>query len=98
MASAVKAATSASSLVFIGAPLAGQTSQPFNRFRTRSGDRGGRVRAAVDDAGAVLVDSYPSALPPDSRESREVTLRVLRAVLVAPEEERHRGHRLRQDE
>ncbi len=54
----------------------------------------GRVRAPVDDRRAARGDLDPVAVAPDARVGLEVRGAVARPVLVAPEEHRHRGHRL----
>ena len=53
-----------------------------------------RVRAAVDHGAAARRDADPVAVAPDARVHREVALAQPLAVLVAPQEQRHRGHRL----
>src|SRR6185503_17055952 len=57
-----------------------------------------RVRAAGDDRGAALGDLDPVAVAPDARIGLEVALAVPRPVLVVPEVDGHRGHRLGDDE
>src|SRR3990172_1830397 len=57
-----------------------------------------RVRAAGDDGAAVLREPDPVAEAPDPREVLEVRLAVAGAVGVVPEGDRHRRHRLLEDE
>ena len=57
-----------------------------------------RVRPAGDDAGALLREPDPVALPPDARVELEVRAAVERPVGVAPKRDRHRRHRLRDHE
>src|SRR5438128_4332025 len=63
----------------------------------------GRVGAAVDDGAAARSDADPVAVAPCSRVHGEVALTqaLADAILtraIAPEEKRHRGHRLGHDE
>src|SRR3712207_8017334 len=58
----------------------------------------GGVRAAGDDAGAALGDLHPVAVPPDAGPRLEVGLAVPGPVGVVPEAQRHRGHRLGDDQ
>ena len=58
----------------------------------------GGVRAAVDHGAAPGRDADPVAVAPDARVHREVALAQALAVVVAPQEQRHRGHRLGDDE
>ena len=51
-----------------------------------------------DDRGAAVGDLDPVPVAPDARVGVEVRLAVLGAVLVAPEVDRHRRHRLGQHE
>src|SRR5262249_25297542 len=53
-----------------------------------------RVRAAGDDRAPPLREQDPVAEAPDAREELEVRLAVARSVIVAPEGDRHRRHRL----
>ena len=57
-----------------------------------------RVRAAADDGRAALGDLDPVAVAPDARVHVEVGLAVALAVRVVPQVERHRGHRLGDDQ
>ena len=59
-------------------------------------DRG--VGAAADDRGAAVGDLDPVAVAPDAGEHLEVALAVAAPVAVAPEVDRHRRHRLGDDE
>ena len=52
------------------------------------------VGAAADDARSVVGERHPVAVAPHARELLEVGGAVLAAVRVAPEPDRHRGHRL----
>ena len=54
----------------------------------------GRVRAAVDHRRATGGDLDPVPVPPDAGEVLEVAGPVARAVLIPPQVQRHRGHRL----
>ena len=54
----------------------------------------GGVRAPVDHRGSPVGDHDPVAVPPDPGVSVEVALAVARSVVVAPEADRHRRHRL----
>ena len=58
----------------------------------------GGVGAAVDDAAAVGEDLHPVAVAPHAGEVLEVRGAVPRAVRVAAETDRHRRHRLGDDE
>ena len=54
----------------------------------------GGVGAAIDDGGAARGDLDPVAVAPDPGVTLEVARPVARAVVVAPQEEGHRRHRL----
>ena len=56
------------------------------------------VRAPGDDAAAVVEELHPVALAPDAREVLEVGRPIARSVGVVPEPDRHRRHRLGDDE
>ena len=58
----------------------------------------GGVGTAVDDAGAVGQDLDPVAVPPAAGEVGVVALPVARPVRVVPEADRHRRHRLADDQ
>src|SRR5438093_4758322 len=57
-----------------------------------------RVRAAIDDHPAVRGDLDPITVAPDTWVHLEIALAVAPALRVVPEEQRHRGHRLGDDE
>ena len=58
----------------------------------------GGVRPAGHDHAAALGHLHPVAVPPDAGEGGEVGVAVARAVGVVPEAQRHRRHRLGDDE
>ena len=55
-----------------------------------------RIRAPVDDRAAPGGDLDPVAVAPDARVHREVRVAVALAILVPPQADRHRRHRLGQ--
>src|SRR5207248_2111472 len=57
-----------------------------------------RVGAPSDDRRPAVGDLDPVAVAPDAREGGEVALAIARPVLIAPEIERHRRHRLGEHE
>src|SRR5579884_3568027 len=57
-----------------------------------------RVRAAINHSAASGCNLYPVAMPPDSGEHLKVALAIAFALGIVPEVERHRRHRLGDDQ